>query len=124
MTVTPSCPALLVYADDPFRQTLIAQLDQKHFSVTYTDDAAEAKKAVDQKRFKVIVIAVDLKRRVGLDMLQYLDERRNQLNGAGILIIGEPDPDLRNYARVADETLLKPVDATYVADRARVYCRH
>jgi DNA-binding NtrC family response regulator len=122
MTVTPSCPVLLVHSDDPFRQSLIVELDRKHFTVTYTDDPAEAKKALQQKSFKVILVAVDLKRRVGLEMLDYLDTA--SVNGSAILIIGEPDPGLRAYAKAADETLLKPVDATYVADRARVYCGH
>ena len=122
MTVAPSCPALLVHADDAFRQSLIAQLDQKHFMVTYTADSAEAVKTLEERSFKVILIAVDLKRRVGLDVLRYLDVHHPE--ASGVIIIGEPDPDLRTYARVADETLLKPVDPNYVADRARVYCRH
>jgi DNA-binding response OmpR family regulator len=121
MTVAPSCPALLVHADDAFRQSLIANLDQKHFSVTYTADGAEAVKALEERSFKVILIAVDLKRRVGLDILRYLDDHPR--DESGVIILGEPDPDLRAYARVADETLLKPVDANYVADRARAYCR-
>ena len=122
MTVTPSCPALLVHSDDAFRQSLIAQLDQKHFMVTYTADGAEAVKRLGERSFKVILIAVDLKRSVGLDVLRYLGDHHPE--ASGIIIIGEPDPDLRTYARVADETLLKPVDANYVAERARVYCRH
>jgi DNA-binding response OmpR family regulator len=124
MTVTPSCPALLIHDDDAFRQSLIAQLDQKHFSVTYTDSSAEGIQAAGAKTFKVIIVAVDLKRRVGLDVLDYLKQRRAQLNGTAILIIGESDPELRSYAMVADETLLKPVDSNYVAERARIYCRH
>ena len=122
MTVTPSCPALLVHADDSFRQSLIARLDEEHFSVTYTADGAEAVKTLEERAFKVILVAVDLKRRIGLDVLRYLAENHPQ--DSGIIIIGEPDPDLRSYTRVADETLLKPVDANYVADRARTYCRH
>ena len=122
MTVAPSCPALLVHADDAFLQSLIVQLDQKHFSVTYTADGAEAVKALEARSFKVILVAVDLKHRVGLDVLRYLGEKHPE--DSGIIILGEPDPDLRSYARVADETLLKPVDANYVADRARAYCRH
>ena len=41
---------------------------------------------------------------------------------AGVIIIGEPSPELRGYAREADETLLEPVDPDYVAERARTYC--
>src|SRR5437764_8311186 len=70
MTVAPSCPALLVHADDPFRQSLIARLDQEHFSVTYTADGAEAVKKLEERPFKVILVAVDLKRRIGLDVLR------------------------------------------------------
>jgi hypothetical protein len=39
-----------------------------------------------------------------------------------VIILGESNPQLRDYARIADETLLKPVDPNYVADRARTYC--
>jgi hypothetical protein len=40
----------------------------------------------------------------------------------GVIILGEANPQIRTYAPWADETLLKPVDATYVAARARSYC--
>jgi len=35
MSVTPSCPVLLIHDDDPFRKSLIATLDQRHFAVTH-----------------------------------------------------------------------------------------
>jgi DNA-binding NtrC family response regulator len=66
--------------DRSLRQSLIARLDEKHFTVTYMSESAEAVKALQQRPFKVILISV------------------------------EPDPELRAYAGVAHETLLKPVD--------------
>src|SRR5205807_2075701 len=104
MTIAPSCPALLIHDDDPYRQSLIVQLDQKHFTVTFMADGADAIKALEQRAFKVILVSVDLKRKRGLDVLNYLKQRRAALNGTGIIILGEPDPELRAYARVADET--------------------
>ena len=122
MTIAPSCPALLIHDDDAFRQSLIARLDQKHFTVTYMSDGSEAVKALGERPFKVILVSVDLKRRLGLDVLRYLREHRAVLDTSGIIILGEPDPELRAYVSVADETLLKPVDPSYVAARAQAYC--
>lgn len=42
MTIAPSCPALLIHDDDPYRQSLIARLDQKHFTVTFVVARAQA----------------------------------------------------------------------------------
>ena len=123
MTIVPSCPALLIHDDDSFRQSLIARLDEKHFTVTYVSGSAEAVKALEQRPFKVILVSVDLRRRLGLDVLNYLKQHRAALNGTGIIILGEPDPELRLHVSVADETLLKPVDPSYVAARAQAYCR-
>jgi DNA-binding response OmpR family regulator len=123
MTIAPSCPALLIHDDDPYRQSLIVRLDQKHFTVTFVANGADAIEALEQRAFKVILVSVDLKRKRGLDVLNYLRQRRAALNGTGIIILGDPDPELRTYASVADETLLKPVDPTYVVARAQAYCR-
>jgi len=122
MTVTPSCPALLVHENDAFRQALIAELDRRHFSVTFTSDDTSALKALRAKRFKVIVLAVNVNTRLGMDVLDYIRRNRAAV-AAGVIMIADPDPQLRTEASVADETLLKPVDAGYVAERARVYCR-
>lgn len=54
--------------------------------------------------------------------LSYINENRGSLKGLSVLVIGEPNPELRNHTATADETLLKPVDPSYVADRARAYC--
>ncbi|HEY8134005.1 MAG TPA: response regulator [Thermoanaerobaculia bacterium] len=121
MTVIPSCPALVVHDDDSFRRSLIAELDQEHFTVTYSPDGPEAVKALRERSFKVIVLGIDLNKRRGLEALDYLREHRAAVRG-GVILLGDPNPELRNYARLADETLLKPVDAHYVAQRARVYC--
>jgi ActR/RegA family two-component response regulator len=114
MTVTPSCPALLIHEDDAFRRELIAALDAKHFSVTFTANAAEGIKALKEKTFKVVLLSA-----AALEAVQYLTEHRRK----GVILIAPNTPDIRKYAVVAEETLMKPVDAVYVADRARVYCR-
>ena len=113
MSVTPSCQALLIHEDDAFRRALIAALDQKHFSVTYTENGAEAVQAMRDKSFKVIVLSTDV-----AEALEYLRENRS----GAVILIAAPDPGLRKYAGIADESLLKPVDPKYVAERARVYC--
>src|SRR5207245_2685687 len=97
MTVTPSCPALIVHDDDPFRRSLIATLDQSHFTVTYSPDGPEAVKALKERTFKVILLGIDLNRGRGLEALEYVRQHRDDLTGR-VIILGEPNPDLRAYA--------------------------
>ena len=123
MTVTPSCPALLIHDDDAFRKSLIATLDQKHFTVTVSTDGPDAVKMLQERPFKIVVLGVDLKNKRGLAVLEYLRNNRSTVSGA-VIIVGDANPQLRAYAAAAVETLLKPVDASYVAARARVYCGH
>src|ERR1043165_7350989 len=120
--VQPSCPVLVILDDDPFRKSLIRALDLKHFSVTF---AADGNEAVDLLRsraasFKVILLGIDLEKQKGMSTVQFLREHRN--GTCGVIIIGEPTPELRTFAPWADETLMKPVDPDYVATRARTYC--
>lgn len=122
MTVAPSCPALVVHDDDTFRRSLIASLDQRHFTVTYTPDGDDAIKVLRERPFEIILLGIDLTRQRGTQTLEYLRANRAEV-AARVIFVGEPDPALRDYARLADETLLKPVDPNYVAERARVYCR-
>lgn len=123
MAVEPSCPALLILDDDDFRKNLIKVFDQRHFMVTF---ASEGDGALDHlretsRRFRVIILGLDLNSGKGLQALDYLREHREEV-GCGLIILGEPHPDIRTYTPWADETLLKPVDAAYVAARARTYC--
>lgn len=120
--VAPSCPALVIHDDDAFRKSLIATLDQKHFTVTMATDGKTAIDAIASRPFSVIIVGVDLGRRNGLATLDHLRANRSSIR-SGVIIVGEPNPELRDYAKVADETLLKPVDPSYVADRALTYCR-
>jgi DNA-binding response OmpR family regulator len=121
MAVAPSCQALLIHDDDSFRKSLIATMDQKHFAVTYAEDGDEAVDYMQTRKFSVILVAVDLKSGKGLRSTDYLATNRSSVK-CGVIILGEPDPQLRTFAPWADETLLKPVDPEYVATRARVYC--
>lgn len=119
--VRPSCPALVIHDDDAFRKTLIATLDQHNFSVTFSTDGDGAVDLLRKRRFSVILLGLNLTTRNGLRALEFLRESKESL-GCGLLILGDSDPQLRTYAPWADETLLKPVDAAYVATRARTYC--
>jgi DNA-binding response OmpR family regulator len=121
MPVAPSCQILLVHDDDPFRRSLIATLDQRHFSVTYTPDDEQALKYLAERKFQVVLVAVNLVSRNGTKALAFLRENRAAAK-CGVIILGDANPELRTFAPWADETLLKPVDAAYVAARARVYC--
>jgi ActR/RegA family two-component response regulator len=120
--VEPSCKVFVILDDDPFRRSLIRTLDEKHFSVTFS---ADDDTALDHLRadppFKVVLLGLDLSSRKGLRSLEYLRDNRPQMQ-CGVIIIGEPNPEIRTYAPWADETLLKPVDPAYVAQRARTYC--
>ena len=120
--VQPSCPVLVVLDDDPFRKSLIAALDLKNFAVTFAVDADETVELLRSKKpeFKVILIGIDLRKPAAMRTVHYLREHRN--GTCGVIIIGEPTPELRTFAPWADETLMKPVDPDYVATRARSYC--
>lgn len=119
--VRPSCPALVIHDDDAFRKALIATLDQQNFTVTYSADGDGAVDLLRQRKFSVILLGVNLATRKGLQALEHLRSAKESL-GCGVLILGDPDPQIRTYAPWADETLLKPVDPQYVATRARTYC--
>jgi DNA-binding response OmpR family regulator len=121
--VLPSCPALVIHDDDAFRKSLIATLDQKHFTVTFSEHGDAALQAVKARPFQVILLSVDLNQRKGLDVLDYIGANRESVT-AHLIIIGEPNPELRKHSKAADETLIKPVSADYVAQRARTYCKH
>lgn len=118
--VHPSCPALVIHEDDAYRKSLIATLDQHNFTVTFASDA-DAVEILKTRRFRVVLVGVNLVSKTGLQSLEFLHSSKEKL-GCGVLILGEPDPRIRTYAQWADETLLKPVDAAYVVTRARAYC--
>jgi DNA-binding response OmpR family regulator len=117
--IAPSCPALVIHDDDTFRKSLIAALDQRHFTVTFSDDR-DAVRLLAERSYRIVLLGIDVKSRKGLDVLEHLSSRDRK--ATSLIIVGEPDPELRTYGKTADETLLKPVDAAYVAERARVYC--
>jgi DNA-binding response OmpR family regulator len=120
--VQPSCPVLVILDDNSYRRSLIAALDLKHFAVTFAADGDEAIALLRSRAatFKVILLGIDLQRQKGMQTVQFLREHRD--GTCGVIIIGEPTPELRTFAPWADETLMKPVDPDYVATRARTYC--
>lgn len=119
--VQPSCPALIIHDDDAFRRNLIATLDQHNFTVTFATDGDGAIRILEDRTFRVVIVGVELKSKKGVATLDFLREHRERVR-CGVMILGEPDPNIRTYAPWADETLLKPVDPKYVATRARAYC--
>jgi DNA-binding response OmpR family regulator len=121
--VRPSCPALVIHIDDAFRKSLIASLDQHHFTVTFAPDGERADNLLRSRKFSVVLLGLSLATRAGMQSLEILREARER-NQCGVIILGDPDPQLRTCAPWADETLLKPVDPAYVAQRAHSYCDH
>jgi DNA-binding response OmpR family regulator len=119
--VRPSCPALVIHDDDPFRKSLIAALDQQHFTVTVETDGESVLDVLRSRKFNVVLLGVNLAQHRGMRALEFLREGRKSI-GCGVLVLGDADPALRTLVPWANETLLKPVDATYVATRARTYC--
>ena len=107
--------------DDEFRRRLIVALDQRHFSVSFFADGESAFKVFQEKRFQVVILALDIASGKGVDTLKRFGEPCKQ-SRAALVVLGEPHPDLRMHAHCAKETLLRPVDAVYVAERARAYC--
>jgi len=119
--VRPSCPALVIHDDDAFRKSLIATLDQSNFTVTIAADGDGAVDILSKRTFNVVILGVNLDTRNGLRSLDFLRSEKPKIK-CGVIILGDPNPQIRTYAPWADETLLKPVDAQYVATRARAYC--
>jgi DNA-binding response OmpR family regulator len=119
--VRPSCPALVIHDDDAFRRTLIATLDQHNFTVTFAPDGDGAVHLLASRRFNVVLLGLNLDTNNGLRALDYLRNQKTHIK-CGVIILGDSSPEIRNYAPWADETLLKPVDAAYVATRALSYC--
>lgn len=121
MSVSPSYPILVVADDDRFRKELIRALDERHFSVTFTADPNDALRLLERKAFSVIVLSIDARGRKNLELLERLRERSVESDEA-VLVLAPPSPELREMARFADETLMTPVDADYLARRAQTYC--
>src|SRR5215208_5853801 len=103
--VEPSCPALVILDDDAFRKSLIRTLDQKHFTVTFSADGEDAVRLLENERraYHVILVGVDVEKKKGLKALEYLKEHREKIR-CGIIVIGEPDPEVRTFAPWVDET--------------------
>ena len=122
--VEPSCPALVILDEDVFRTELIKTFDQNHFTVTcYTPESENVVQSLEHERrsFHVIIVGIDLENRIGVAALDYLRDHREKMR-CGIIIIGEPSPEIRTFAPWVDETPPRPVDPDYVARRARTYC--
>lgn len=119
--IEPSCPIFVIHDDDAFRRKLIATLDARHFSVTFAADGDEAITLLQTRQFRVVVLSLNLDSGRGVRSLDHIRDHRER-SLCGVLILGDPDPRIRTFAPWADETLMKPVDAAYVAQRARTYC--
>ena len=119
--VRPSFPALVIHEADAFRKSLIATLDQHHFTVTFVSDENLAVDLLRERAFRVVFLGLNVASRAGMRALEPLREARARTK-CGVIILGDSDPQLRTLAPWADETLLKPVDPAYVAQRANVYC--
>jgi DNA-binding response OmpR family regulator len=119
--IQPSCPAYVIHNDDDFRNRLIKALDQSHFSVTFAHDGEDAVRTMQDRTFNVILLGLNLKTGDGMKAVEYLRGNREHVR-CGVIIVGDAAPELRTFAPWADETLLKPVDPSYVAKRARSYC--
>ena len=56
-----------------------------------------------------------------MEALHYIRDNRATIE-AKLVILADAHPDIRQYAGDAVEFLINPVDAPYVANRARAYC--
>ncbi|MFL6248148.1 MAG: hypothetical protein ACJ74H_19140 [Thermoanaerobaculia bacterium] len=119
----PSCPALVIHPNDAFRKSLIAALDQHHFKVSFVSDETRVEELLREDRFRVILHGLNIAARTGVQSLDVL-QRAKQERQCAVIILADPDPQVRTSAPWADETLLKPVDPSYVAQRAHSYCEH
>jgi len=119
----PSCPALVIHPNDAFRKALIAALDQHHFKVTFVSDEDRAAELLRDETFAVVLLGVNMASLTGVSLLKLLQQARADRK-CRVVILGDPDPQIRTSAPWADEMLLKPVDAAYVAKRATSYCAH
>ncbi|HEX7153471.1 MAG TPA: response regulator [Thermoanaerobaculia bacterium] len=111
----------MIHEDDAFRRTLITALDRHGFTVTYAAPDEAMSLLTTARKFRVIILGLDLKSERGVNMLEQLRTHRD-VASCGVMILGDPDPAVRTIAPWADETLMKPVDVDYLAKRARSYC--
>ena len=124
MTVSPSCPVLLIEDDASFRKGLVAALDRSHFVVSM---AANGEEAIDiltkQQTFQVIILDLDLPKVDGQAVLDFIRDRRDQIPAKVIVVTGAK-PELRQKydLKLAEEVLFKPVDFDHVVARAQRYC--
>jgi CheY-like chemotaxis protein len=119
----PSCPALVIHPNDAFRKSLIAALDQHHFKVSFVSDESGVAELLRENKFRVILHGLNMAARTGVQSLEVLQQARQEQKCA-VIILADADPQVRTSAPWADETLLKPVDPAYVAQRAHSYCEH
>jgi DNA-binding response OmpR family regulator len=121
ISIAPSCPILIIHDDDPFRRQLVKALDQRHFTVTMEEDGAGAIAAIGERSYPVILLGLSQGSGRGTEALRHIRDNRAAIE-AKLIIVADGHPELRQYARDADEFLIRPVDPTYVANRARAYC--
>jgi DNA-binding response OmpR family regulator len=93
--IAPSCPALVIHDDDAFRKSLIAALDQRHFTVTFSIDGDNALELLRARNFRIVLLGIDLKSKKGLSALEMLRSRDRK--ATSVIIVGDPDPELRTY---------------------------
>ncbi|MFP5245524.1 MAG: response regulator, partial [Thermoanaerobaculia bacterium] len=99
-----------MHDDDAFRKSLIATLGQHNFTVTFAEDGDGAVSHLRDRKFNVVLLGLNLNTGIGLRALEYLQQQKESVK-CGVIILGDPNPQIRTYAPWADETLLKPVDA-------------
>jgi CheY-like chemotaxis protein len=99
----------------------VKALDQRHFTVTMSEDGPGAVTAIRERSYPVILLGLSQANGRGMEALKYIRQNREAIEGK-LVILADVSPDLRQYAGDAVEFLIKPVDATYVANRARAYC--
>lgn len=125
MSAVPSCPVLLVEDDPAFRKPLVIALDESHFSVTVAEDAAGAIEELEKRTFQVIILDLALRSGSGIDVISYIRDHREKVGARVLVVTGAAEPARAMVdTKIADEILLKPVDFSYIATRARRYCGH
>jgi CheY-like chemotaxis protein len=123
-TTPPSCPVLVVEDDETYRKGLVVALDQNHFAVTVASDGSEAIEILGQRPFQMVILDLNLPSTSGLEVLDFIRNHREKVAAKVIIVTAATDARTKYDIRVAEEVLLKPVDFSYVAERARKYCGH
>lgn len=114
---------LLVEDDHPLAHTMQSMLRERHFTVDWLDDGAQALAAIRSEKFDAIVLDLTLPGMDGLDII--FNARKAGVHTPIIVLTarGTLDDRLQGLDAGADDYLAKPFAMAELLARVRAVCR-